>query len=360
MFNPNFYHQERDSNESSSDDITEKLQGLTLYSPDASYLVATSSETASTASSVGKTDEIEEQKSKLNDFLMSCKVKPMGNKSWLEWSSASDNTKRRYLDCAADAVVAILKVLSKENASHLWEGLQTSKLVNEKLNMGSSSLPSEKAYLEALAESYKIAGSWDTRRQILSIIAGVASYKSVCEFIPGLTSYRYTVASLHRVQYGSGAPVPLERNTRRRIERGQLDHFLSFITSPHLVQDLPFGEKNLVLSTGETVTVPNVIRTMIPRRTVKQYGSFCQETGFKTFSEKTMLRILSECSASVRKSLQGLDYFAADGSKAFEDLAEVVKGLPAIGLEQKWEHDVQDSLKAAKMYLKGDYKVNFP
>lgn len=99
---------------------------------------------------------------------------------------------------------------------------------------------------------------------------------------------------------------------------------------------------------------------MIPRRTVKQYGSFCQETGFKTFSEKTMLRILSECSASVRKSLQGLDYFAADGSKAFEDLAEVVKGLPAIGLEQKWEHDVQDSLKAAKMYLKGDYKVNFP
>jgi hypothetical protein len=87
LFNPNFYHQERDSNESSSDDITEKLQGLTLYSPDASYLVATSSETASTASSVGKTDEIEEQKSKLNDFLMSCKVKPMGNKSWLEWDA---------------------------------------------------------------------------------------------------------------------------------------------------------------------------------------------------------------------------------------------------------------------------------
>ena len=106
--------------------------------------------------------------------------------------------------------------------------------------MVSSSLPSEKAYLEALAEFYKIAGSWDTRRQILSIIAGVASYKSVCEFIPGLTSFRYTVASLH--QYGSGAPLPLERQTRLRIERDQLDHFLSFITSPHLVQDLPFRQ----------------------------------------------------------------------------------------------------------------------
>ena len=110
-----------------------------------------------------------------------------------------------------------------------------------------SSLPSEKAYLEALAKSYKIAGSWDSRRQILSIIAGVASYKSACEFIPGLTSSRYTVASLHRAQYGSGAPLPLERQTPLRIERVQLDHFLSFITSPHLVQDLPFGEKSCLV-----------------------------------------------------------------------------------------------------------------
>ena len=76
-------------------------------------------ETASEASSVGKTDEVEDQKLKLNGFLMSCKVKPMGYKSWLEWSNASDSTKRRYLDCAANAFVAILIALSKENASHL-------------------------------------------------------------------------------------------------------------------------------------------------------------------------------------------------------------------------------------------------
>ena len=33
-----------------------------------------------------------------------------------------------------------------------------------------------------------------------------------------------------------------------------------------------------------------------------------------------MLRVLAECKASVRKSFQGLDYFAADGARAFEDL----------------------------------------
>lgn len=277
-----------------------------------------SSETTSTTSSVERTDEADEQKLKLNDFLVSCKVKPLGSKSWLDWSCASESTKRRYVDHAADAVTSLLKVLSVENA------LQSSKAVNERLNIDSHSLPSERAYLEALAESYKIASSWDTRRQILSIIAGVASYKAVCEFIPGLTSYRYTAASLHRLQYGPGAPVPVEQSTRLYIEREQLDHFLGFITSPHLVQDLPFGENVLVLSSGDTVTVPNVIRTMIPQRIVQQYTSFCQETNFTPFSERTMLRVLSACTASTRKSLQGLDYFAADGSKAFEDLAKVV------------------------------------
>ncbi len=316
-----------------------------------------SSETSSTTSSVERTEEADEQKSKLNDFLVSCKVKPLGNKSWLEWSHASESTKKRYVEHAADAVTSLLKVLSPENASQLWTTLQSSRVVNERLNIDSLSLSSERVYLEALAESYKIASSWDTRRQILSIIAGVASYKAVCEFIPGLTSYRYSVASLHRLQYGPGAPVVVEKSTRLRIERKQLDHFLGFITSPHLVQDLPFGEKVLVLSTGDTVTVPNVIRTMIPQRIAQQYTSFCKETNFTPFSERTMLRVLSACAASTRKSLQGLDYFAADGSKAFEDLAKVADCVSAIGPGQEWTKSVQDSLKAGKMYLKGDYKV---
>ena len=37
-----------------------------------------------------------------------------------------------------------------------------------------------------------------------------------------------------------------------------------------------------------------------------------------------MLRILSVCSATVRKSLQGLDYIAADGASAFDELANLL------------------------------------
>ena len=106
--------------------------------------------------------------------------------------------------------------------------------------------------------------------------------------------------------------MPLQRTARIKIDLKQLDHFLGFITSPHLVQDLLFGEKNLELSSGEIIAVPNVISTMIPERIATQYIQFCTETNFKALSRSTLLGILRECSASVRKSLQGLDYFAAE------------------------------------------------
>jgi len=59
----------------------------------------------------------------------------------------------------------------------------------------------------------------------------------------------------------------------------------------------------------------------------------------------------------VRKSLQGLVYFAAEDARAFEDLQSLVRQRIELGLEK--ESDVIDTqcLKIAKLYLKGDFKV---
>ena len=38
-----------------------------------------------------------------------------------------------------------------------------------------------------------------------------------------------------------------------KIKPVRLEHFVSFITSPHVTQDVPFGEKLLKLSTGEII-----------------------------------------------------------------------------------------------------------
>ena len=116
-----------------------------------------------------------------------------------------------------EIVAAVLNVISPNNAPDLWKALQSSSALNQQLGLHHASLPSEAAYLEALAEAYSNATSWDTLQQVLSVMTGVASFRAISEFIPGLTEYRYTVANLHRVQYGQNAPVPPESPQDSRL-----------------------------------------------------------------------------------------------------------------------------------------------
>ena len=95
----------------------------------------------------------------------------------------------------------------------------------------------------------------------------------------------------HSLQYGRGTLQPQPRSLRMRVEDKQLDHFLSYITSPHVIQDVPFGQR--YLSSGKILETPNVIRTMIPNMLVKQHQAYCEETEFTPFSPATMLGVLS-------------------------------------------------------------------
>ena len=348
------------SQESKRSSTSEEAEGLTremecLQIEEDSFVP--SSQTSETSSSVDTgTSPFKLRRLKLNSFLEECEIKPLG-KPWVNWTQASGKTRVRYVAKSSEIVSTVLKVTYPDDPASLWEELQTSTKVNEMLGSETGYHPSEKCYLEALAESYKNASSWDTRRQILSCMAGVASYKAISAFIPGLSQYRYTIANLHRLHYGRAVPVPKQPAPRLRITNQQLDHFLSFITSPHIVQDLPFGKKNLRLSSGQYIEVPNIVRTLIPQRIVKQYKQYCSETEFVPFGERTMLRILSECSASVRKSLQGIDYFAAEGTRAFADLSAMLDQMLENGANKERVVGLQEALKAGKLYLKCDFKV---
>lgn len=53
--------------------------------------------------------------------------------------------------------------------------------------------------------------------------------------------------------------------------------FLDFITSSHIIKDLPFGERKLRLSNGKVVETPNVIRCMAPAAIIQQFKQYCVE-----------------------------------------------------------------------------------
>ena len=137
-----------------------------------------------------------------------------------------------------------------------------------------------------------------------------------------------------------------------RINESQLDYFLTFITSSHVIQDLPFGQRYLRLANGQILETPNVIRTMIPQRIIEQYTQFCKENNVRPFSPSTISRILCVCSPTVWKYLQGLGYIAAD------DLATVAVDLGNHGRDREWVDYCEKALKAGKQYIKTDYKVN--
>jgi len=73
-------------------------------------------------------------------------------------------------------------------------------------------------------------------------MADLVPYSVIQQFLPGITDYRIKAARQHTVLHGRGVPLPTTKSPRIRVDESQLDHFLCFITIPHVVQDLPFGQ----------------------------------------------------------------------------------------------------------------------
>ena len=82
-----------------------------------------------------------------------------------------------------------------------------------------------------------------------------------------------------------------------------------------MIQDVAFGTKTMKLGSGERIIIPAVIRTVIPSRIIQQYTSYCKQQDFVPASERSRFRMLDVCSASMKKSLQGLDNLTAEGPK---------------------------------------------
>lgn len=285
----------------------------------------------------------------LNSFLATRDISPVRHQLTLPWDEASQRTKRRHLRKAKQVVFAALEELAPESPQMLLRSLKAS--VDDDDNV-------DESLMEALVECFNNASHWSTRRQILSIMADKMPFQALKNWIPGLTRYRFSAAHHHALLHGRGTPVAMTKNTQMYVSNGKLDHFLTFITSGQVIQDLPFGEKTLKLSNSTKITVPNVVRTLIPEQVVQQYTTYCQETGFQPMSRSSLCRVLKVCSASMRKSLKGLDYFSADGSKAFDDMEEIVEKLgDEFGKGHTWSKKQITNLKMAKRYLKSDYKV---
>ena len=254
----------------------------------------------------------------LNVYLHSRDVSPIRSSLSTPWKEAGERTKRYYTRKAGQSVIAIIEDIAPECPMQLFQAMCSAQVIQQRFpSEHESEVVVDETLMEALAKCYHAATSWETRRQILSIMADKVTYKKMRYWIPNLSTYRLTEAKRHCLVYGRGAPVLSKSTPGMHFSTSQVDHFIAFITSGHIIQDLHFGERTITLSSRETIKVPNVIRTIVPERIVKQYFAYCDEAGFKPLSRSTLLHVLNVCSASVRTSLQGLVTLVPQAHKPF-------------------------------------------
>ena len=100
-------------------------------------------------------------------------------------------------------------------------------------------------FLLALAESYKQTSKQDTRRQLLSVIAGKISHTQLSKYIPDVTRHQYTAARKYSQEVGADFTVDQPQQHRTKVDITKVEHFIDVITASNVVQDLPFGRKTL-------------------------------------------------------------------------------------------------------------------
>ena len=118
-----------------------------------------------------------------------------------------------------------------ESAEMLWSTLVKSKAIQNFASVSVEQESIDSALLESLAECYHNATQWDTRRQIPSIMVDKISLKSLQQYIPDITPYRYKIAKQHTLLHGRGCPLPKPTQRKMRVPPEMVDQFISFITS---------------------------------------------------------------------------------------------------------------------------------
>lgn len=309
-------------------------------------------------------DEKEEQQSKrqvLNDafsVITGGRTSPLQSTLNTDWDDISGTQQKYYIRKAREMFASTLSIVCPGQEDQLWMSLRREPLVENE----ASNIPKRKHFdtdlIEVLVKAHNQAQSWQTKRQILSLFANDFSRSELQKLVPSLSKWRIDQARDHATKSGRGQLVLEKPIFRTRINSTKVDHFLDYISRPELLQDVAFGTKTLRLDSGERIIIPAVVRTLIPSRIIEQYSCYCKQQQFEHAGERSLYRMLKACSASMQKSLQGLDNVTAEGTEAIDNLIKIVENLVENGAQEQWRKDIEIGIKEVKRYFKTDFKAH--
>lgn len=269
------------------------------------------------------------------------------------WERSTAEKRQYYIQKATEDCMVVCDGIAPNDGKQLFDAMRSTDLERPD--------PIADDLVRTLMNAYKKATNRSTKTQILSLYAykySVSTLKKLHLPYGKLSTRQIYRARCHARSLGPGSVPEQKIHHRVRIDMSKVDHFIEFINRPYFYQDVSFGTKLLKLDSGETIEMPNVVRTVTRSTMISQYIQFCQEEKCEPLSRSTLFKILEVREASQRKSLQGLDNTAADGSAAFQTVERIVDDLEKGGLARQWCTEVKGKLKDAKRYLKTGYRVH--
>ena len=211
-------------------------------------------------------------------------------------SEAYECTKREHLRKGRQGIVAVVETIALGQESETWAELTRSGILDAQFNarkIGRPRMQIETNHsIHALAAAYRQSEARVTKLQILSIIVDIFPQRQIQDLLPEITQYQLFQAKQHLISYGRGQPLPAIPKYRVSVSLSKIDNFIGFVSSPQFVQDVSHGTRTLKLSSGETSSMPNVVRNMVAARIIKQYVSYFKEIAFNHLSERELYRVL--------------------------------------------------------------------
>ncbi|CAF2802077.1 unnamed protein product [Rotaria sp. Silwood2] len=218
-------------------------------------------------------EKLNEQRTALNNFLAACGSKRKVSVT-TSYKDLSHRVKLRYVSLTKFIMQSATSLMVSNDADMLMHDSFSD------FSSGESNIVLDgnfRQIMSGISEAYINAESWQSRREILSVVVPKISLKLMQLFIPGITRGRFSAARLHAKKYSAGSKVEVTTKVVQRFDDHQIAHFVDFVISPHICTDLPFGEKVLKLSSGIELFVPNTIRNMGATRIIYQYFLYCNE-----------------------------------------------------------------------------------
>ena len=183
--------------------------------------------------------------------------------------------------------------------------------------------PEEDAELERFKKIYDNSDGYG-KITVLSVIDHSKYSKAYLVQKLGCSKYQVeTARSLGVLQDGIHKQINTP-TTRLRLDRGKVEHFMDFLFSSGLLQDVSYGIKTIRFDSDEKCKVANAVLATKRSHAIAQYLQLCFDHNYSALHRSTLWKILRAIKPSQRKSLSELDDFAASAMNGFAVLASLI------------------------------------